>query len=302
MSERSQQIQVGVVFILSIIVLVAGVLWFKEFKIGGANYEVQVLFPSTSGLIKGDPVEVQGVSSGKVLDISYDNGQATVTLRISEGVKLYPGTRAVIENVGIMGQKLVALYPGPSSNGSPLPPGSVLKGEYQSGIPQLMAGLGGTLDTFERFATRLDSLLAMFDESQQSQLRSTLTNTERMTKELADLLESNRQELSSSIRNMSRTMEELNLALEGRGEKLGELVDNAATASAQLDSTLATLDQAVTRVDAFMARVENPEGSVGKVLSDDQLYEELLTTLDQARALLTDVRENPRRYFKMSLF
>jgi phospholipid/cholesterol/gamma-HCH transport system substrate-binding protein len=201
-----------------------------------------------------------------------------------------------------MGQKLVALYPGPSSAGSPLPPGSVLQGDYQPGIPQLMAGLGGTLETFERFATRLDSLLAMFDESQQSQLRSTLGNTERMNKELADLLQENRKELSSSIRNMSETMAELNLALEGRGEKLGTLVDNAASASAQLDSTLATLDRAVTRVDSFMAQVEKSEGTVGKVLSDDELYDELLSTLDQARALLADVRENPRRYFKMSLF
>jgi len=301
MSERSQQIQVGAVFILSIVVLVVGVLWFKEFKVGGANYEVQVLFPSTSGLLKGDPVEVQGVASGKVMDIVYQDGRAAVTLRLSEDVRLYPGTRAVIENVGIMGQKLVAVYPGPPV-GEPLPPGSVLEGSYQPGIPQLMTGLGGTLETFERFATRLDSLLVLFDESQQSQLRSTLANTERMTQQLAELLEENREELSASIRSMSRTMEELDLALEGRGEKLGNLVENAASASARLDSTLVTLDRTVGRVDRFMAKVEASEGTVGKALNDEALYNDLMSTLEEARALLADVRENPRRYFKVSIF
>jgi phospholipid/cholesterol/gamma-HCH transport system substrate-binding protein len=301
MSERSQQIQVGIVFILSLVVLIAGVLWFKDFKVGGASYEVTAVFPSTSGLIKGDPVEVQGVASGKVEEISYEEGIARVTLRLNENVKLYPGTQAAIENVGIMGQKLVSLYPGPPS-GDPLPPGTVLEGSYQPGIPQLMAGLGGTLLTFERFATRLDSLLALFDENQQGQLRSTLANTERMTLQLADLLEDNRRELASAIRDMSGTMAELDVALKGRGEKLGTLVDNAASASAQLDTTLATLDQAVKRMDGFMTLLESPDGTVGKALNDDQLYDDLVTTLEEARALLADVRENPRRYFKMSIF
>ena len=111
MSERSNQIRVGVIFILAVIVLVAGVLWFKNFRISGRNVKATVEFPNTSGLVRGDPVEVSGVPSGQVSQIRYEDGRALVTLDLNRKVKLFRGSRFVIENVGIMGQKLVAIYP-----------------------------------------------------------------------------------------------------------------------------------------------------------------------------------------------
>ena len=64
-SERLRMIQVGVLFIFSILVLIAGVLWFKEFQFGQKRSVVIAEFPSTSGLIKGDNVEVSGVPSSR---------------------------------------------------------------------------------------------------------------------------------------------------------------------------------------------------------------------------------------------
>ncbi len=126
MSEQRYQVQVGIVFILAVIVLIWGVLWFKDFKIRGTTYDMKVEFDTASGLIKGDPVEVQGVPSGKVAAITFENGRSVVTMQLDDGIKLYPGTKVVLENVGIMGQKLVAVYPGPPAE--VLPPGSVPAG------------------------------------------------------------------------------------------------------------------------------------------------------------------------------
>ncbi len=301
MSEQRLQVQVGIVFILAVILLISGVMWFKDFKIGGSTYEIKVDFPTTSGLVKGDPVEVAGVVSGKVSEIDYRKGHAEVTLRLDNGVALYSGTKAVLENVGIMGQKMVALYPGPGSN-PPIPAGATLDGSYQPGIPQLMAGLGGTLDTFDELATRLDSLLAKFDDRQQEQLLHTLNNTEALTGEMADLLKQNRQQFHQSIKDFSSTVAELNKALSGRGEELGLLIDNTSKASARLDSTLLSLDRTTGRFEELIERVESGDGTAGKLLSDEELYNELVATLRQAQDLLADVKKNPRRYFKVSIF
>jgi phospholipid/cholesterol/gamma-HCH transport system substrate-binding protein len=301
MSERRQQIQVGILFMLAVIVLIAGVMWFKDFKIGGATYHVRVDFPSTSGLVNGDPVEVRGVVSGKVASIDYREGKAIVTLQLNKGVTLYKGTRVELQNVGIMGQKLVAVFPGPPQN-PPIPEGALLHGEYQPGIPQLMAGLGGTLDTFEQFAARLDSLLAKFDEAQQGQLTRTLANTEQMTKELASLLKQHREDLSVTLSALARTTAELDTALSGRGEVLGDFIDNTAQASTRLDSTLVVLDNTAQHLDQLITRIDAGQGTAGKLVSDQALYDELVTTLDKAQALLEDLQKNPRRYFKVSLF
>jgi phospholipid/cholesterol/gamma-HCH transport system substrate-binding protein len=300
MSEQRYQVQVGIVFILAIIVLIWGVLWFKDFKIRGTSYDMKVEFATASGLIKGDPVEVQGVPSGKVAAITFENGRSVVTMQLDEDIKLYPHTKVVLENVGIMGQKLVAVYPGPPAE--VLPPGSVLQGEYQPGIPQLMSSLGGSIVTFERLATRLDTLLAAFDESDQETLTRTLQNTERVTGQLADILQRNHDDLSMMLKDMQAATHELRIGMEGRGDELGVLLEGAAKASGRLDTTLVMLQQTLGRMDSMIATVDSSQGTLSQVLHDRALYDELVITVQDTRALLNDVKQNPRRYFKVSVF
>jgi phospholipid/cholesterol/gamma-HCH transport system substrate-binding protein len=221
-------------------------------------------------------------------------------MQLDEDIKLYPHTKVVLENVGIMGQKLVAVYPGPPAE--VLPPGSVLQGEYQPGIPQLMSSLGGSIVTFERLATRLDTLLAAFDESDQETLTRTLQNTERVTGQLADILQRNHDDLSMMLKDMQAATHELRIGMEGRGDELGVLLEGAAKASGRLDTTLVMLQQTLGRMDSMIATVDSSQGTLSQVLHDRALYDELVITVQDTRALLNDVKQNPRRYFKVSVF
>lgn len=301
MSERKLQIQVGILFIASVIILIAGVLWFKEFTIGGHNYEVVVEFPQTSGLVKGDPVDVKGVRSGKVENIEFKYGQALVTISLKRSVVLRHGTVVSISNVGLMGQKVVNIWPGRIAE-DPIPEGTVLRGVYEAGIPEILGGVGNTLGTFESLAARVDSLLAGLDDSRQEQILNTLSNVERATGELADLLEGNREDLNASIKSMRTATDELSAMMEGRGATFGQTLDDASGAVARLDTTLAVLDATVGRMDKLLARVENGDGTLGRLVQDQEMYDELVRTLRDAKALLYDVRQNPKRYFKFSIF
>ncbi|HET9233027.1 MAG TPA: MlaD family protein, partial [Candidatus Eisenbacteria bacterium] len=86
MTERRLHAQVGLLFLLSVTVLVLGILWFKEFKVQGNTYTQAIEFQTTSGLVKGDPVEVKGVPSGKVNDIRYEEGLALVEVQLDRSV------------------------------------------------------------------------------------------------------------------------------------------------------------------------------------------------------------------------
>lgn len=301
MSERKLQIQVGILFIVSVAVLIAGVLWFKEFTIGGHNYNVVVEFPQTSGLVKGDPVDVKGVRSGKVENIEFKYGQALVTVSLKRSVVLRKGTVVTISNVGLMGQKVVNIWPGRIAD-EPIPEGTQLRGVYEAGIPEILGGVGATLETFQALAVRVDSLLAGLDTDRQQQILNTLSNVERASGELADLLQNNREDLSASIKSMRTTMDELRNMLEGRGAMFGQTMEDASGAVARLDTTLTTLDATVSRMDKLLTRVESGEGTMGKLVQDQDLYNELVLTLRDAKALLYDVRQNPKRYFKFSIF
>lgn len=299
-SERMRLIQVGVLFVLSIMVLVAGVLWFKEFQFGQKRAVVIAQFPSTSGLIKGDNVEVSGVPSGHVSGIKYENGRSIVTMEIDRETEIRKGSRFVLENVGIMGQKMVAVYP--AMDGPIAEPGTIFQGEYQPGIPQLMEGLGGTLDAVNRLAIRLEGMVASFDSTDSNSLQNLLTNSETLTEELAGFVKENRGDLREGLTNFNNAMASLNGALEGREESVARLIDSTEQAAMHLDSSLSRLDSAATRVDSLLARMERGDGSLGKIMGDPALYDEMVTTLRETRALVADVRENPKRYVKLSLF
>jgi len=299
-SERRTEIQVGAAFILSLVILVSGVLWFKEFRIGGKEVVITVEFENTSGLQKGDPVEVRGVNSGSVKDIRFTEGRALVDLSLDRGVAIHRDTHFVIENVGIMGQKMVAVYPG--SQGPPLPPEVVLRGEYNPGIPGLMAGLASALENFEKLAIRLDTLLGAFDEAEQGSLTRILNNTDRVTANLADLLDSTRTDLAATVSSFNRAMTSLHASLEGREEDIGRAVQNAADAAARLDSVLARTDETLDRANRLLAGVEEGDGTLGLLANDDQLYHELRDTLQEARLLIEDVKADPRKYLKFSIF
>lgn len=299
-SERLRMIQVGVLFIFSILVLIAGVLWFKEFQFGQKRSVVIAEFPSTSGLIKGDNVEVSGVPSGHVSEIRYENGRSLVTMEIDREADIRQGSRFVLENVGIMGQKMVAVYP--KIDGPPAEPGTIFQGEYQPGIPQLMEGLGGTLEAVNRLAIRLEGMVSSFDSTDSNSLQNLVSNTETLTEELVVFVKESRGEIRSGLSNFNDAMAALHRALDGREESVGRLIDSTEQAAIHLNSSLSRLDSATERVDSLLARVERGEGSLGKAMEDPALYEELVTTLRETRALVADVRENPKRYVKLSLF
>jgi phospholipid/cholesterol/gamma-HCH transport system substrate-binding protein len=300
-SERRKHIEVGVLFVLSIVVLVSGVLWFKDFQFAKARLQVMVEFPSTSGLVKGDPVEVRGVPSGQVKETRFENGRALVMLQLDRSAQPREGTRFVIENVGIMGQKMVAVYP-PEQTAPLAPEGTIFIGQYQPGIPQLMEELGGTLDAFGRIAIRLESIMEGFDETQEGSLRRTLASTEVVATETATFMRESRDDLSGAIRNFNSAMEQLNLTLDGRADTVGRMLENTERAAGHLDSTLTALDRATSRVDSLLLRINRGDGSLGRALADEQLYEELVSTLRETRTLVADVRANPKKYVKLSLF
>ncbi len=301
MSVRRAEIQTGIAFILSVIVLVGGVLWFKNFRIGAKNAKVQVAFPSTSGLVRGDPVEVRGVPAGQVDEIAYRDGGAVVLMQLDRKVRLRRDAEFMIRNVGIMGQKMVSVDPGRSST-PPAPTDTVFTGGYEPGIPEFITNMGESIQAFRRLAERLDDILASLQEGENGDLSKTLANLTSVTADLRSFLDQSRGDLVGSVHNLNSAMGSLNRTLSGREEKLGVIIDNTARTSARFDSTLAILDQTSRHADLLLSNIEAGKGTLGKLAQDEDLYRELIETLRETRALVTDMKEHPRKYVKLSLF
>ncbi len=301
MAEKRPELQAGIAFILSVIIVIVGILWFKNFKIGAKKVKIQVEFPTTSGLLKGDPVEVRGVSSGEVDAIKYSERGAVVTMQISRKIPLHQDAQITIKDVGIMGQKMISVEPG-TTRFPVVPDTALFHGTYEPGIPEFITNMGQTVETFNRLGQRLDQLVAGVEANRKGNVGETLENIRVVTAELRSFLEETRGELAASVRNFNSASAGLNDALGSRSQEIGRIIDNAARASVRFDSTLAHLDRTAAGADSILSAVNSGKGSMGKIVNDEALYRELLDTVRETRALVTDMKEHPHRYLRVSVF
>ena len=300
--SREKEIQVGAVFILALAILVSGVLWFKEFTVGESYQEIMVHFQNTSGLQKGDPVEVRGVSSGQVKHISFDQASAQVTLQLDHEIHLARGTRVVIENVGIMGQKMVAVYPGEFSQ-EELPTGIDFIGEYQVGMGGLMGDSALALQAVNRLASRLEEFLnAMESGEQKGTFTRILKNLDALSTHMANFMGDSKGSLKESLDSFNQAMQAVHQTLDNNGQQITKALSTSNEMMAQADSTMAALETTLARMDQLLTNLESGEGSAGKMLRDEAMYDEMKATIEETRLLIGEIRDNPRKFFKFSVF
>jgi len=300
--RKYSELQVGITVIVAMIVLVAGVLWFKGFAVGRDTYTLDVFMSQASGLSKGDPVEVAGVVQGRVESISYEKGRAHLVLTLKRGAEIYDDASVTVANAGLMGQRFVAIDPG--THGRPVLDGSVpVEGTYQAGPEEMMAGAGRSLEAVNRLVARIDMFLAVLDSAGGPQkVVRTLDNTEKLTADLAEVTASTKTDLREAVANFNDGAAQLKALLDDKGPALRGTVDNFQAASARVDSLSAVLTDLSRQARTLLDRASADSSSVGAMLADRELYDRLLATVSRTDALLLDIQKHPRKYFKFSVF
>jgi len=122
MTNRKNNIVVGLFVILSLLILLFGVYFLKEATPGQKSDTYYAIFPQVSTLQDGDPIKVNGVKMGKVDGIELTGSNVRVTLKMNRGVKLPKDTEVRIQNIGLMGERQVGILLGRS--GEAWAPGS----------------------------------------------------------------------------------------------------------------------------------------------------------------------------------
>jgi phospholipid/cholesterol/gamma-HCH transport system substrate-binding protein len=300
--KRYGELQVGITVLVALVVLVAGVLWFKGFAASQDSYLLSAYFPQASGLDKGDPVEVAGVVQGKVEAILYEAGRAKLELSINKHAELYADARVTIANYGMMGQKFVAIEPGTPERGK-LDISRALEGGYETGIGDMLVVVGRAVETMQTLAERINDFMASIDSSGGgTSIGRTVKNVERFSGEMAELASETKESLKTAISNFDAGARELKVLLNDKGPALRGTIDNFARASSRVDTLTAELSSVSRQIHDLVGRLESQDGNLGALLEDRELYERLLSTVAHTDSLLLDVQRHPRRYFKFSVF
>ncbi len=336
--SRNKEFLVGAVIIAAVIVGVGGTLWLQGTNFGRPTETVEALLESAGQLSEGNPVTYRGVTIGSVSSVTVEPAATAVrvTMLLTVPIELPEDAGVVLGPESLFGDwqaeivsrarfERYSFYDVPEGAVSAVSEGPLLGGYALPEITRLTASA-------EQISLNLADLTARlelaFNQETADNLANAITNIEAITQELRDLVEQQSEVAVSITASADSTLGEVATAARSArasferidgvlgDAQVDSIVTNMLAASAGirdlatelsdpeegLGATLERVDSAFVRVDRIAAGLEAGEGSLGRLLSDTTFIvnaEDVLRSLD---LLLQDVRDNPGRYVRLSIF
>jgi phospholipid/cholesterol/gamma-HCH transport system substrate-binding protein len=297
--KRRNEVSVGILITAAVVVLLLGTLWLLHGALK-SGYPLHTRFSWGQNLKQGQPVLLAGVSVGYVGDVTLRrDGYLDVLLRIEDQYPIPKGSTATVKAIGIFGDVAVALTP-------PIP---VPRNSYS---PNDTVPPGPPAADFDQILSRVDSIgtsVQLLAKAIQVQVveAGTLKDIGRIVASTAQASAELRGVILEQNKNLSATM----AAFRESATHIGHIVDSAQVA-ASIDSLrqvaangnrlLAHLDSTNSKFQTLLAQVQNPNGTIGKFLTDSMLYTDLRHTVQQTDSLLADFKKNPKKYINLRIF
>lgn len=298
---RRIEIQVGVFSLLGIVVLVVGLLWLRDFRFSRRYNVYTAVFADTGGLVPGDVVMVSGFRKGSVRAMRLLDRGVEVDLAVEQDVALREDARAIIGTRGLMGERYVELDRGLGE--AVLQPGSMLHGESQTGMAEVMAISGDLLRSARAVSDEVHQILtALSRATEDPQLTQGIRDAAVAATELRAVLQANRGSFDASVENFRRASESL-AQVTGRTEAdLVALTADMRSAAADLDSLMGDLQSAAVKTNQVADRLLRDDSTFGQLVNDPELYDRLLRVTTRADSLIAAIQANPKRFFSLSIF
>lgn len=322
----ANEVKIGILALLAIGLSFWGYRFIQGTNILTRSNEFYAFYDNVGGLQIGTPVQISGVTIGAVsaIDLSLETRMVRLTLNLNKGISVPKDSRAVIVSTSFLGGQAIYLeYDKPCTSGVDCAvSGDTLKalkrgmldstlgeGAIDGYVNQLTTGLNGTLDTLNELllgedsqspvaysARDLQAMLASL-KSASAQLDALvrrmgpdLTGSVSDIHKLTATLAAQRTNLSSIIANADSLTDQLVRA------DLQKTVSSINTTLAGLEKTLGGADETLTGLNQVVGKLQQGEGTLGKLLTDDKLYHQLSTMTFQVDSLSQDVQDRPYRY------
>jgi phospholipid/cholesterol/gamma-HCH transport system substrate-binding protein len=215
-----------------------------------------------------------------------------MALWLQRDMELPSDSRVLVESAGFFGDVLVVLRPGTSQ--TLVAEGDTLVAGAEAGLLDVAADIGTRADAV---LIQVQSLLA---DTAIADVHGSLSSLRVALAELEKLLRENGGEFAALSRSLRRTSEELQGKLEGI-EVQQAMADIESTA-ARMSETAVILQESAESISSVLKKIDNGEGTVGLLVNDPGLYQDLRSAAQSLSSLTADIQQNPGRYLKLSIF
>jgi len=300
--NRKPEIKTALLVILGISLFVFGFSFLKRSSIFENNKIVHTVYDEVEGLVVGAKVTINGLVIGNVSMIDFLPGSTKilVSMRIDKDLNFSPKSKAVFYEAGLIGGKAISIEPVFDSKYI-IKNNDTISSDVKPGLTELInRQIAPLQEKIESMLTSVDSLFSgvsnVLNYETQNNLKNTLENLSQsvnninMSSEaLIEVIDENRSALNISFKNAANATKNIN-----------ELTDSLS--KIDFTNTFNKLSESLNNINTILSKVENGEGTLGKFINSEELYQNLSQSSKELEELLSDLKANPSRYVQFSLF
>ncbi len=312
----ARELKIGVLAVATLLLFIWGVNYLKGTDLFTKQITYFAVYDEITGLIESNPVTMNGVTLGQVKQISFHpdgSGRILVESIILRSVPIPVNSVSVLTSPTLTGSRHIKINRGDAT--SFIQNGDTLNSAMEPGLQdQALRLVEPIKDGADNLFNEIDSLLqivkAIFNHQTQKNITNTLQNidlTLASLKNTAGTLDKTIQIETPRISAIMANAESITLNLKNNNETLTNILANVSMisdsiAAANLTQTLANAEKSIENLNLTIEKINNGEGTVGMLMNDEELYNNLAASSKQLELLLQDIRENPAKYLRISVF
>ena len=300
-----KEVKVGL-FAIAVLLVGWGVArMLKGAEIFSNSYTYYAYYTQVGGIQPASHVMISGVKVGSVVDVKLNEDPSKgveLTLSIDKQYRIPTDSKAEIFSDGLMGGKAVKILYGSSSEFTPNK-GTIQSKESVDLMDMASTELTGLLEKvkgiMDNLAVTLNGINGLMAQNTET-ITHIMSNVDGLTGNVNSMLAKEKQHLEQAFASLS----EFSKALGDNASEVDAIIDNMSAFSGKLaESNLVTeIEGVVNNLNDVLASVNDKNGSIGKMLSDAELYDNLTSASNNLSVLLEDLKENPSRYVQVSVF
>ena len=298
----SKEIKAAIFVLTTIILFIFGFNYLKGSSLLDKQKTLYAVYDEVDGLLVGANVMINGLSIGNVTDLDFlpNSTKIVVTLKVKDKINFSSNSSATIYETGVLGGLAIAIEP-IFQKGLVVKSGDTLSSNIRPGLTEL---INRQIEPLQR---KLESTLTSVDSIFSGASYVLNKETQNDIKESINILTSAVSAINNSSLIIERTLTEKNTQINNSIDNIESISSNLSVISKELNdfgltSVLSNLEKSLEGINTIVDNLNSENSSLGKLISKDDVYENLNLSIENLNLLISDIKTNPKKYIHFSVF
>lgn len=291
---KSMQFRVGLFSLVAIVMLVWGYMWLTDMHSKKDYTQIKIKFADIGNLEKGSSVSILGVKRGRIEELQIQEDGVVLSMLVKLDFPLKQDAQFLIKETDLMGSAQVWIVPGKSS--VVLDYSTIHMGHRNYGMGTLISELSNLIFDVKHFLAGFSD-----DIEARAELTETLSSVHEIVTKLNGSLDSNLGNFSDLVKNTSEMTSKINTIIEKYEPGIEETIAGIDTSLVEFNSTMKGLNELTSNLNEIVVQATADSNTVNKLITEEELYDNLLRSSARLDSLLKDIKENPKKYFSIKI-